>query len=254
MHYVQGQGGGLGYLTKAKQSEAKAKAKDPHRTPCPPFAEPSDCVGGETDLCQCVGLVRSITTDRPRRSAVRVSWTQRWRDPSVSWLMVLQPSRSKRSVRVDFPEHWDPTRITMRLWVGEGSGVGRCSSGHLGAPSLPLVRGCAEGAVGNRPVGRSVRVRLCTLTFHGYARLLSMAMHAYFPWLCTLTFHGYARLLSMAMHAYAPLHPNTPHACVRLGLGTQRWTSCIVMHRFSAEKKLVLVEFLFKSTVCRKGT
>jgi hypothetical protein len=63
-----------------------------------------------------------------------------------------------------------------------------------------------------------------------------------------------ARLLSMAMHAYARLHPNTPHACVRLGSGTPRWTSCIVMHRFSAEKKLVLVEFLSKSTVCRKGT
>ena len=64
----------------------------------------------------------------------------------------------------------------------------------------------------------------------------------------------YARLLSMAMHAYARLHLNTPHACVRLGSGTQRWASCIVMHRFSAEKKLVLVEFLFKSTMCRKGT
>ena len=47
-----------------------------------------------------------------------------------------------------------------------------------------------------------------------------------------------ACLLSMAMHAYARLHPNTPHACVRLGSGTQRWTSCIVMHRFSAEKKI----------------
>ena len=46
-----------------------------------------------------------------------------------------------------------------------------------------------------------------------------------------------ARLLSMAMHAYARLHPNTPHACLRLGSGTQRWTSCIVMHRFSAEMK-----------------
>ena len=49
--------------------------------------------------------------------------------------------------------------------------------------------------------------------------------------------YAYARLLSMAMHAYAHLHPNTLHACVRLGSGTQRWTSCIVMHRFSAEKK-----------------
>ena len=69
------------------------------------------------------------------------------------------------------------------------------------------------------------------------------------PWLEACVY-ACARLLSMAMHAYARLHPNTPH----LGLGTQRWTSCIVMHRFSAEKKLVLVEFLFKSTVCRKGT
>ena len=63
---------------------------------------------------------------------------------------------------------------------------------------------------------RSVRVRLRTLTFHGYAHL----------------------------------HPNTPQACVRLGSGTQRWTSCIVMHCFSAETKLMLVEFLFKGDVC----
>ena len=73
------------------------------------------------------------------------------------------------------------------------------------------------------------------------------------PWLEACVY-ACARLLSMAMHAYVRLHPNTPHACVRLGSGTQRWTSCIVMHRFSAEKKLVLVEFLFKSTVRRKGT
>ena len=73
------------------------------------------------------------------------------------------------------------------------------------------------------------------------------------PWLEACVY-ACARLLSMAMHAYARLHPNTPHACVHLGSGTQRWTSCIVMHRFSAEKKLALVEFLFKSTVCRKGT
>ena len=46
-----------------------------------------------------------------------------------------------------------------------------------------------------------------------------------------------ARLLSMAMHAYARLHPNTPHACVHLGSGTQRWTSCIVMLGW-AEKAL----------------
>ena len=69
------------------------------------------------------------------------------------------------------------------------------------------------------------------------------------PWLEACVY-ACARLLSMAMHAYACLHTNTPHPCVRLGSGTQRWTSCIVMHRFSAEKKLVLVEFLFKSTVC----
>ena len=61
------------------------------------------------------------------------------------------------------------------------------------------------------------------------------------PWLEACVY-ACARLLSMAMHAYARLHPNTPHACVRLGSGTQRWTSCIVMHRFPAEKKLVLVE------------
>ena len=61
------------------------------------------------------------------------------------------------------------------------------------------------------------------------------------PWLEACVY-ACARLLSMAMHAYARLHPNTPHACVRLGSGTQRWTSCTVMHRFSAEKKLVLVE------------
>ena len=73
------------------------------------------------------------------------------------------------------------------------------------------------------------------------------------PWLEACVY-ACARLLSMAMHTYTCLHPNTPHACVRLGSGTQRWTSCIVMHRFSAEKKFVLVEFLFKSTVCRKGT
>ena len=73
------------------------------------------------------------------------------------------------------------------------------------------------------------------------------------PWLEACVY-ACARLLAMAMHAYARLHPNTPHTCVRLGSGTQRWTSCIVMHRFSAEKKLVLVEFLSKSTVCRKGS
>ena len=73
------------------------------------------------------------------------------------------------------------------------------------------------------------------------------------PWL-EACMYACARLGSMAMHAYARLHSNTLHTCVRLGLGTQSWTSCIVMHRFFAEKKLVLVEFLFNSTVCRKGT
>ena len=47
-----------------------------------------------------------------------------------------------------------------------------------------------------------------------------------------------ACLLSMATHAYACLHPNTPQACVCLGSGT----SCRVMHCFSAEMELVLVE------------
>ena len=56
------------------------------------------------------------------------------------------------------------------------------------------------------------------------------------PWLEACVY-ACARLLSMAMHAYARLHPNTLHAWVRLGSGTQRWTSCIVMHRFSAGKK-----------------
>ena len=86
---------------------------------------------------------------------------------------------------------------------------------------------------------------------HCWTRLDSLSLPH--PWLEACVY-ACARLLSMAMHAYARLHPNTPHACVRLGSGTQRWTSCIVMHRFSAEKKLVLVEFLFKSTVRRKGT
>ena len=38
------------------------------------------------------------------------------------------------------------------------------------------------------------------------------------------------------MHAYARLHPNPPHACVCLGSGTRRGTSCVVMLRFSAGK------------------
>ena len=99
-------------------------------------------------------------------------------------------------------------------------GVKRCwALGLAGSrdPALPPTQALYKST---RPVVRSVRVRLCTLTFHGNARL----------------------------------HPNTPHACVRLGSGTRRGTSCIVMHRFSAEKKLVLVEFLFESTVYRKGT
>ena len=39
------------------------------------------------------------------------------------------------------------------------------------------------------------------------------------PWLEACVY-ACARLLAMAMHAYARLHPNTPHACVRLGSGT----------------------------------
>ena len=73
------------------------------------------------------------------------------------------------------------------------------------------------------------------------------------PWLEACVY-ACARLLSMAMHAYARLHPNTPHACVRLGSGTQRWTSCVSCTGSLQKKKLVLVEFLFKSTVCREGT
>ena len=72
------------------------------------------------------------------------------------------------------------------------------------------------------------------------------------PWLEACVY-ACARLLSMAMHAYAHLHPNTPHACVRLGSGTQRWTSYIVMHRFSAEKKLVLVEFCLRALCAEKA-
>ena len=55
------------------------------------------------------------------------------------------------------------------------------------------------------------------------------------PWLEACVY-ACARLLSMGMHAYAHLHPNPPHACVRLGSGTRRGTSCVVMHRFSAGK------------------
>ena len=55
------------------------------------------------------------------------------------------------------------------------------------------------------------------------------------PWLEACVY-ACARLLSMPMHAYARLHPNTLHACVRLGSGTQRWTSCIVMHRLSCAR------------------
>ena len=58
-----------------------------------------------------------------------------------------------------------------------------------------------------------------------------------------------AHLVSMALHAYERLHPSPLHAWARLGSGTQRWTSCVIMHWFSAEIKVVLVELLFKGTV-----
>ena len=68
------------------------------------------------------------------------------------------------------------------------------------------------------------------------------------PWLEACVY-ACARLVSMAMHAYERLHPSPPHACPRLGSGTQRWTSCVIMHWLSAEIKAVLVEVLFKGTV-----
>ena len=82
----------------------------------------------------------------------------------------------------------------------------------------------------------NIRGNVCTL------RLLSLSPKEEVrtgtdPWL-EVCAYACARLLSMAMHAYARLHPNTPHACLRFGSGTQRWTSCIVMHRFSAEKRI----------------
>ena len=71
---------------------------------------------------------------------------------------------------------------------------------------------------------RSVRVCLCTLTFHGYARLR------------TLTPQHSARLCT-------------------LGLGDTE-VDLLYSHAqvLCRKKKLVLVELLFKSTVCRKGT
>ena len=74
-----------------------------------------------------------------------------------------------------------------------------------------------------KPVVRSVRVCLCTLTFHGYARLR------------TLTPQHSARLCT-------------------LGLGDTEVDLLYSHAQVPCRKKLVLVEFLFKSTVCRKGT
>ena len=92
---------------------------------------------------------------------------------------------------------------------------------------------------------RSVRVRLCTLTFHGYARLRTLTpQHS--ARLCTLglgdtevdllyshaqvlcrkkigaggkkNVHACARLDGEMAHTYAHLPPNTTHACARLTL------------------------------------
>ena len=72
----------------------------------------------------------------------------------------------------------------------------------------------------DRPVVRSVRVHLRTLTFHGYARLR------------TLTPQPSARL------------------CM-LGLGDRGQGDLLRSHvQVLCRKTLVLVEFLFKSTVC----
>ena len=91
-------------------------------------------------------------------------------------------------------------------WVGGSSpcvtfrwvAVALRGPGH--SPILHVMGHCTErrSAQGNppRPVGRSVHV----LTFHGSARL----------------------------------HPNPPHACVCLGLGTRRGASGVLMRRFSA--------------------
>jgi hypothetical protein len=53
------------------------------------------------------------------------------------------------------------------------------------------------------------------------------------PWLEACVY-ACARLVSMAMHADGRLDPSPPHACARLGSGTQGWTSCVIMHWFSA--------------------
>ena len=67
-----------------------------------------------------------------------------------------------------------------------------------------------------RPVVRSVRVRLRTLTFHGNARL----------------------------------HPNPPHCLCTLGLGDTEGDLLRSHAQVLCRKTLVLVEFLFKSAVC----
>ena len=70
---------------------------------------------------------------------------------------------------------------------------------------------------------RSLRVRLCTLTCHGYARL----------------------------HTLTPQH--SARLCT-LGLGDTEVDLLYSHAQVLCRKYLVLVEFLFKSTMCRKGT
>ena len=81
-------------------------------------------------------------------------------------------------------------------------------------------------------------------------RKVKMAGHGWGtdPWLEACVY-ACARLVFMAMHAYEHLHPSPWHACAHLGSGTQRWTSCVIMHWFSAQIKVVLVELLFKGPV-----
>ena len=61
------------------------------------------------------------------------------------------------------------------------------------------------------------------------------------------------RLLSMATHSYACLHPNTQHTCVRLGLGTQRWTSCTVMHCNTRKNNWCRWNFSVRALCIEKG-
>ena len=57
----------------------------------------------------------------------------------------------------------------------------------------------------------------------------------------------------MGMHANARLHPNPPHACVCLGSGTRRGTSCVVMHRFSAGKHWCWWNFCLRALCADKA-